>query len=64
MHSTVTKKYFLRLFTVNKLNQSLKHNEMKATINRTVTESKTGRYFSTLSGSKRSLWAQYRNFNR
>jgi len=37
---------------------------MKASINRTVTESRTGQYFSALSGSKRSLWAQYRNYNR
>ena len=37
---------------------------MKASINRTVTESRTGQYFSVLSNSKRSLWAQYRNFNR
>jgi len=37
---------------------------MKASRNRTSTESKTGQYFSSFSGSKRVLWAQYRNFNR
>ena len=37
---------------------------MKATFNRTVTESKTGQYFSTFSGTKRTQWAQYRNYNR
>ena len=37
---------------------------MKATTNRTVTESRTGQYFSSLSNSKRAQWAQYRNFNR
>ncbi len=37
---------------------------MKATSTKTATESKTGQYFSTFSGSKRAQWAQYRNFNR
>ena len=37
---------------------------MKASITKTVTESKTGQYFSTLGNSKRAQWAQYRNFNR
>lgn len=37
---------------------------MKAIRNRTVTESKTGQYFSTFRTSKRAQWAQYRNFNR
>jgi len=37
---------------------------MKASINRTATESKTGQYFSSLKSSKRAQWAQYRNFNR
>jgi len=37
---------------------------MRASINRTVTESKTGQYFSSLKNSKRAQWAQYRNFNR
>jgi len=37
---------------------------MKASINRTATESKTGQYFFSLSKSKRAKWAQYRNFNR
>ena len=64
MHSTVTKLFLWRLSIVNTLNQSFKNSIMKASINRTVTESKTGQYFSALRGSKRSLWAQYRNFNR
>ena len=37
---------------------------MKATTNRTATESKTGQYFSSFSSSKRAQWAQFRNFNR
>jgi len=37
---------------------------MKASITRTATESRTGQYFSTFSGSKRAQWAQSRNFNR
>ncbi len=37
---------------------------MKATLTTTATESKTGQFFSYLSGSKRAQWAQYRNFNR
>lgn len=37
---------------------------MKASANSTVTESKAGQYFSSLSKSKRVQWAQYRNFNR
>ncbi len=37
---------------------------MKAAINKTATESKTGQYFSILGSSKRAQWAQYRNFNR
>ncbi len=37
---------------------------MKASIIKTATESKTGHYFSILSGSKRVQWAQYRKFNR
>ncbi len=37
---------------------------MKASFAKTATESKTGQYFSSFSGSKRVQWAQYRNFNR
>ncbi len=37
---------------------------MKASITKTVTESRTGQYFSTLSNSKRAQWSQFRNFNR
>jgi hypothetical protein len=37
---------------------------MKASITATATESRTGRYFSSFSSSKRAQWAQYRNFNR
>jgi hypothetical protein len=37
---------------------------MKASSNRTSTESRTGQYFSTFSGSKRAQWAKYRHFNR
>jgi len=37
---------------------------MKASRNRTATESKIGQYFSSFSGSKRVQWAQYRNYNR
>lgn len=37
---------------------------MKASITKTVTESKTGQYFSSFSSSKRAQWSQYRNFNR
>jgi hypothetical protein len=37
---------------------------MKASFTKTATESKTGQYFSSFSGSKRAQWAQYRNFNR
>ncbi len=65
MHSTVTKFNHLRLFSVNKLeNNNYKTKKMKASINRTATESRTGQYFSTFSVTKRSLWAQYRNYNR
>jgi len=37
---------------------------MKASISATVTESRTGQYFSSFSKSKRAQWAQYRHFNR
>ena len=37
---------------------------MKASITQTVTESKTGQYFSAFGASKRAQWAQYRKFNR
>jgi len=37
---------------------------MKASITRTATESRTGQYFSFFSSSKRTQWAQYRNFSR
>jgi len=37
---------------------------MKASITKTVTESKTGQYFSSFRNSKRAQWAQYRNYNR
>ena len=37
---------------------------MKATSNRTATESRTGQYFSTFSGTKRTQWAQFRNYTR
>ncbi|NJB71347.1 hypothetical protein GGR42_001809 [Saonia flava] len=37
---------------------------MKASNNRTATESKTGQYFSSFKSSKRAQWALYRNFNR
>ncbi len=37
---------------------------MKASRNRTTTESKTGQYFSAFKNSKRAQWAQSRNFNR
>ena len=37
---------------------------MKATFNRTKTESKTGQYFSSFRNSKRVQWAQSRNYNR
>jgi hypothetical protein len=37
---------------------------MKASNNRTTTESKMGQYFSSLRNSKRVQWAQYRNFSR
>jgi len=37
---------------------------MKASSNRTTTESKSGQYFSSFRNSKRAQWAQYRNFNR
>ncbi len=37
---------------------------MKASTNRTTTESKTGQYFSSLKNSKRAQWAQYRKFSR
>ncbi len=37
---------------------------MKATFNKTATESKTGNYFSSLRDSKRVQWAAYRNYNR
>jgi len=44
--------------------QHLKIKIMKASINKTATESKTGQYFSSFANSKRAQWAQYRNFNR
>ncbi len=37
---------------------------MKASTNRTTTESKTGQYFSSYKNSKRAQWAQYRKFSR
>jgi len=37
---------------------------MKASINRTATESKSGQFFSSLRNSKRAQWAQFRNYNR
>ncbi|MFT5891610.1 MAG: hypothetical protein ACI9Y7_001715 [Dokdonia sp.] len=37
---------------------------MKASNNRTITESKMGHYFSSLRNSKRVQWAQYRSFTR
>jgi hypothetical protein len=37
---------------------------MKASFNKTATESKTGQYFSSFASSKRVQWAQYRKFNR
>ncbi len=37
---------------------------MKASSRKTVTESKTFNYFSSLRNSKRVQWAEYRNYNR
>jgi len=37
---------------------------MKASSNRTTTESKAGQYFSSFKNSKRAQWAQSRNFSR
>ncbi len=37
---------------------------MKASINKTATESKTFHYFSSFRDSKRVKWAEYRNFTR
>ena len=37
---------------------------MKASFNKTATESRTGQYFSSFSNSKRAQWAQYRNINQ
>jgi len=65
MHSTVTKLFLPRLLVVSHLIITIKYIEiMKASISKTATESKTGQYFSTFRNSKRSQWAQYRNFNR
>jgi hypothetical protein len=46
------------------LEKRYKIEKMKASITRTVTESRTGQYFSYFSNSMRTQWAQYRNFNR
>jgi len=37
---------------------------MRASIGRTITETRANSFFSSLKDTKRVRWAEYRNFNR